>query len=708
MSKVIGVELSHQDAPIQIRESVALNREETIEALQDLKNYLREALFVSTCNRLALYAYHDDHAPLMEFFNRFGDLSPYLTILEHEYSVAEHLFSTAAGLKSQALGEHQILGQVRDSYYIAQEAGTLGPVLHELAKKAIRAGKRVRGETFIGQTPVSLSSVAFELINKQYNNLEDARILVIGTGEMASLLLKILSKHRPGHVKVASRYIDRAREVAEAYNAEPITYDQIMDHLKDEEVIVGASNVQDPILSKESLEQIAINHPLTFIDLAVPRNFSMDLNQIHQVSLYDLDQLKDMTLEGLKNRKKEIPKANAVIKEEVESYEEWLNTNRLNPVISNFYQNLEDIKQEELDWVKPKLGELNDQQEKVLEKMAHRMVRKITKDPIHTLKNYAKDPDDNKTEIQTFQEIFNLKDIRINIPKKRIIVGTRGSKLAMAQTNMVLNELKQVAPDYEFVTKPIKTSGDRGNVQTIGAFVKEVELALLNEEIDIAVHSYKDLPTKLPEGLEISGVPKRGDVRDVLISRDNVKLQDLPEGSVVGTSSLRRAIQIYHINPGLKIKPIHGNIVTRIGKIDSGEVDAICIAGIGLQRIDMFDQASQLFNTDEFVPAVAQGVLAVETRERDKEMKKLVSRINHKPTTKAIKAERTVLIALGGGCRLPLGAHASVKGDQISIDAIYGKEDGSILNREEVTGHVEEAENLGKVLVDKISQFHEQ
>ncbi len=708
MSKIIGVELSHQDAPIHIREGVALNREDTIEALSNLKDQLREAFLVSTCNRLALYAYHDNHGPLMDFFTQFGNLRPYISILEHEYSVAEHLFSTAAGLKSQALGEHQILGQVRDSYYIAQEAGTLGPVLHELAKRAIRTGKRVRGETYLGQTPVSLSSVAFELIQKQYEDLEDARIMIIGTGEMATLLLKMLAKRKPGRVMVASRDLDRARQLASVYNAQPLTYNQVIHNLDDVEIVVGASNAEEPILSKELLDQANFRHPLTLVDLAVPRNFSMDLNQIHQVSLYDLDQLKDMTIEGLKNRKQEIPKANAIIKEEVEGYENWLNTNRLNPVISNFYQNLESIKQEELDWVKPKLGDLDDKQEKVLEKMAHRMVRKITKDPIHTLKNYAKDPDDNRQEIQTFQEIFNLKDININIPKKRIIVGTRGSKLALAQTEMVLGELRKVAPDYEFVTKPIKTSGDRGNVQTIGAFVKEVELALLNEEIDIAVHSYKDLPTKLPEGLEISGVPKRGDVRDVLISRDNIKLQDLPEGSIVGTSSLRRAIQIHHINPGLKIKPINGNIITRMGKIDSGEVDAICIAAIGLQRVNMFDKASQLFNKDEFVPAVAQGILAVETREQDSEMKKLVGLINDKATIRSVEAERTVLVALGGGCRLPLGAHASVKGDQITIDGIYGKEDGSALNREQVSGHIHEAQNLGKVLVDKISQFHEQ
>ena len=705
MSKVIGVELSHQDAPIHIREHVALNKDETIEALQDLKQALREAFFVSTCNRLALYAYHDDHKPLIDFFSRFCNLEPYLTMLDHEYSVAEHLFSTAAGLKSQALGEHQILGQVRESYYMAQEAGTLGPVLHELAKRAIRTGKRVRGETAIGQTPVSLSSVAFDLIDKQYNNLGDARILVVGTGEMATLLLKILSKHNPGKVLVASRDRKRAGEVAEAYCAEPITYDEVIPALQDVEVVVGASNAPEPLLSKSDLERSELRHPLTLIDLAVPRNFSIDLNQLHQLSVYDLDRLKNLTQQGLKNRKKEIPHANAIIKEEVDDYEQWLNTNRLNPVISSFYRNLENIKQEELEWARPKMGELNDQQEKVLEKMAHRIVRKITNDPIHTLKQYGKEPDENKREISTFQEIFNLNDIRINIPKKRIIVGTRGSKLAIAQTNMVLEELRQVAPDYEFVTKPIKTSGDRGNVQTIGAFVKEVELALLNQEIDIAVHSYKDLPTKLPEGLEITGVPARGDVRDVLISRDNVKLQDLPKGSIVGTSSLRRAIQIHHINPDLKIKPINGNIITRMGKIDNHEVDAICIAAIGLQRINMFDKASQLFNTDEFVPAVAQGVLAVETRGNDSEMKKLVSKINDYNTIRATKAERTVLVALGGGCRLPLGAHATVKGDRITIDAIYGKEDGSKLNREQVTGHVDEAENLGKILVDKISDF---
>ena len=705
MAKVIGVELSHQDAPIHVRESVALGKADIMAALQELSQSVYEAFIVSTCNRLAIYAYHDSHDPIIDYFNQFGNLRPYLTILDHEYSVAEHLFSTAAGLKSQALGEHQILGQVRESYYTAQEAGTIGPVLHELAKRAIRTGKRVRGETAIGQTPVSLSSVAFDLIEREYTNLSDARVMVIGTGEMASLLLKILYKHRPGKVLIASRGQERADEVARLYKAEPITYSEIIPALKDVEVVIGASDAEEPILSRSMLENADIRHPLTLIDLAIPRNFSMDLSQLPSFSVYDLDRLKDLTQRGMKNRKQEIPHANAIIKEEVESYEDWLNTNRLNPVISNFYQNLERIKQEELAWAKPKLGELDDQQERILEKMAHRILRKVSNDPIHTLKSYSKEPDEHKSEIATFQDIFNLKDVYINIPKKRIIVGTRGSKLAMAQTNMVLKHLREVAPDYEFVTKPIKTSGDRGNTQTIGAFVKEVELALLDEEIDIAVHSYKDLPTKLPEGLAISGVPQRGDVRDVLISRDNVKLEDLPKGAIVGTSSLRRAIQIYHANPGLKIKPINGNINTRMGKIDSREVDAICIAAIGLQRINMFDKASQLFNYSEMVPAVAQGVLAVETRDNDREMKKLVSQINDPNTIRATQAERTVLVALGGGCQLPLGAHARVHGDQITIDGIYGREDGSAMNRDQVTGHVDEAENLGKILVDKIGHF---
>lgn len=705
MAKVIGVELSHQEAPVHVREHVALDKDDMLAALNTLSQQVYEAFIVSTCNRLAIYAYHEDHQPLLDYFNQFGSLKPYLTILDHEYSVAEHLFSTAAGLKSQALGEHQILGQVRESYYTAQEAGTLGPVLHELAKRAIRTGKRVRRETAIGQTPVSLSSVAFDLIDKQYTHLSDARIMVIGTGEMATLLLKILSKHNPGKVLVASRSRQRADEIAKFYRAEPVTYEEIIPSLKEVEVVIGASNAEEPVLSKSMLDGISLRHPLTFIDLAIPRNFSMDLSQIHAFAVYDLDRLKDLTQRGLKNRKKEIPHANGIIKEEVESYESWLNTNRLNPVIANFYQNLERIKQEELAWAKPKIGELNGQQERILDKMAHRILRKVSNDPIHTLKGYSKEPDEHQDEIATFQEIFNLKDVHVNIPKKRVIVGTRGSKLAMAQTNMVLRELRQVAPDYEFVTKPIKTSGDRGNTQTIGAFVKEVELALLDEEIDIAIHSYKDLPTKLPEGLEISGIPPRGDVRDVLISRDNVKLEDLPGGSIIGTSSLRRAVQIYHTNPHLKIKPINGNINTRMGKIDSHEVDAICIAAIGLQRINMFHKASQLFNFSEMVPAVAQGVLAVETRSDDQDMRKLVSQINDPSTIKATKAERTVLTALGGGCQLPLGAHARVNEDQITIDGIYGREDGSCLNRDQVKGHVNEAENLGKILVDKIGHF---
>jgi len=705
MTKVIGVELSHHDAPIHIREGVALNKDQAIESIQKLKETLQEVFLVSTCNRLAIYAYHDDHQPLLNYFDQFGVLSPYLSILEHEYTVAEHLFSTAAGLKSQALGEHQILGQVRESYYTAQEAGTLGPVLHELAKRSLRAGKRVRGETAIGKAPVSLSSVAFDLINKQYNDLSDARILVIGTGEMATILLKILAKYNPGKVIVASKEKERAEKLGNLLEVTPIAYDEIPESLKNVEAVVGATATNLPIIEKSTIEQIGIQHSLTFIDLAVPRNFAMDLNELEQTSLYDLDRLKDLTNVGIQNRKIEIPKANAIIQEEVDEYEFWLNTNRLNPVITNFYQDLEKIKDEEVEWALPKMGDLDDQQKRVLQKMAHRMMRKVSKNPIRTLKNYAKKPDEKLDEIQTFQEIFNISDVDVNVPKRKIVIGSRGSKLAMAQTNQIVEQLRAFKPEYEFAIKPIKTSGDRGNVNTVGAFVKEVELALLNKEIDLAVHSYKDLPTKLPEGLTIAGIPPREDVRDVFISRDDTRLQDMPHGSVIGTSSLRRAIQITQLNPEAKVKPINGNIITRIEKVKNGEVDGIVIAGIGLQRINIFEKASQVFSIQEMLPAVAQGILAVEVRDEDSELKKIINQLTDPDTAAAVKAERTVLTALGGGCRLPLGAYATIDGDAMTIEGLYGRENGSVINHEKLTGKVEEANEIGKQLVNKISKL---
>jgi len=353
------------------------------------------------------------------------------------------------------------------------------------------------------------------------------------------------------------------------------------------------------------------------------------------------------------------------------------------------------------------MGNIDDQQKRILERLVHRVIRKMSKNPIERLKDYAQEASSKAHQIEVFKDIFDLHKVNVNIPKKRIMVGSRSSKLALAQTNLVLDMLRKQFPDYEFAVKPISTGGDHGQWDNIGAFVKEVEVALLNKEVDVAIHSYKDLPMKLPEGLTIAGVPRRGDVRDALVSRNNLRIEELPAGSRIGTSSMRRKSQIENKYPNLEVVEIHGNIITRMDKIKRGDVDAVIIAAAGLERINSLHLASQIFELDDIIPAVAQGVLAVEVRKESTSLIEMISQINHFETQLAVRAERAVLNELGGGCKLPLGAYAKIDGEEMELTGCFASSDLKQLVFQNVSGHISQAEDIGRQLASKLSRVNE-
>lgn len=282
----------------------------------------------------------------------------------------------------------------------------------------------------------------------------------------------------------------------------------------------------------------------------------------------------------------------------------------------------------------------------------------------------------------------------------KFIVGTRGSKLAVSQTKLLLHELEKANPGVEFEIKTIKTSGDFGMLEQFGAFTKEVETELYNKTIDLAVHSLKDMPTKLPEGLVVACVPLRGEHRDCLISKNHIQLHELPQGAKVGTSSLRRVYQLRKMRPDLNIIPMHGNIITRMERVEHGEFDAIILALAGLQRVGMEYKASQVFETDEMLSAVSQGALAIEIREGDERTREMVSKITDKKTELAVEAERSFLMALGGGCRMPIAAFAKVNDEQILIDGLYCSAEGDWMQKASISGKPEEASALGKQLAE--------
>ena len=258
----------------------------------------------------------------------------------------------------------------------------------------------------------------------------------------------------------------------------------------------------------------------------------------------------------------------------------------------------------------------------------------------------------------------------------KLKVGTRGSMLAVAQTRLLLDEITQNRPDASFEIKTIKTSGDEG-LEILGAFVKEVEVSLLKGEIDLAVHSLKDMPVALPPALQLCAIPKRGAWQDCFISRNHIPFSDLPAGSRVGTGSPRRIFQLRSLRPDLTYVPIKGNIISRMEKVTSGELDAVVLAKAGLDRVGMSDRITSVFTLSEMVPAVAQGILCIESRAGDNEATNITASIHDENTKWQAEAERHFLAAVGGGCRLPMGALATIDGDTLTITGIFFSDDGN-------------------------------
>jgi len=278
-----------------------------------------------------------------------------------------------------------------------------------------------------------------------------------------------------------------------------------------------------------------------------------------------------------------------------------------------------------------------------------------------------------------------------------IVVGTRGSYLALTQTRWAVERLKENWPETEFKIKTIQTRGDRGaDPREQNIFVGELEDALRRGEIDIAVHSLKDLPTTQPEGLVIAGVPRRVDPRDVFVGRNSSdRLADLPKGARVGTSSVRRRAQLLAWRDDLEIVPLRGNVDTRLKKLASEDLDGIILAAAGLLRLDMRNRIGEFIDPEILLPSPGQGALALEVREGDDMADELAYSLNHAPTRARVLAERGFLHGLGAGCLAPVGALARIEDDLLVLDGSLLSPDGKTTIRGEIEGAVEDAWELG-------------
>jgi hydroxymethylbilane synthase len=297
---------------------------------------------------------------------------------------------------------------------------------------------------------------------------------------------------------------------------------------------------------------------------------------------------------------------------------------------------------------------------------------------------------------------------------RQLVIGSRGSKLALWQAERAKAQLLELHPEIDIRIEIIKTTGDVKTdplsvIGGKGVFTKELEDALLDGRIDLAVHSLKDLPTLLPDRLAISAICKRDDPRDALVVRDELKARagsilNLPEQAIVGTSSQRRVAQLKSLRSDVVVKDVRGNVDTRIRKLDEGQYDVLILASAGLRRLELQDRIDAAISVEEMVPAVGQGAIAIETRADDAFVIETTADLDHRETRLACLAERAFLRSLGGGCQFPIAAHATLNEDQLLLDGLVAAPDGARILRDQLSGRQDSPDEIGSSLAEQLIQ----
>ena len=287
-----------------------------------------------------------------------------------------------------------------------------------------------------------------------------------------------------------------------------------------------------------------------------------------------------------------------------------------------------------------------------------------------------------------------------------IVIGTRGSRLALWQADWVQSEIQRRFPGTAVERSTIKTQGDKitdvplAKVGGKGLFVKEIESALLDGRVDLAVHSMKDMPAEIPDGLVIGAVPERESPFDVLITRDGRSLGEIEPGAVIGTSSLRRAAQIRHRRPDLQVQPLRGNVETRIAKLEAGDFAGIVLAAAGLNRLGLAERASEILPPEVMLPAVGQGALCIEIRRDDPRTAPIAAALDHRDSRRAVMGERAFLRRLQGGCQVPIAGFGRIEGPELTLTGLVAGVDGTPIIRDRLSGPADTAEAIGLALAE--------
>jgi glutamyl-tRNA reductase len=431
---VIGV--NHQTAPVEVREQFAIPEARLPEAVKTLVSQpgIEEAMIVSTCNRVEVVARAKDANADLEgcLQNLYGfDPQPYRKYL-YEYREREavrHVFRVASSLDSMVVGEPQILGQVKEAYATARAVGAVNSQLDALYTRAFAVAKRVRTETAIATSAVSIASVAVELAKKIFGHLEGKSVYLVGAGKMCELAARHLLAHGASKIYVGNRTYERAVALAAKFDGEAITFDQLYDTVERADIVISSTGAPHTIFRKEHGEKFLYrrkNRPMFFIDIAVPRDVDPEMNRLDGIFVYDIDDLQQMVASHISDRRAEADRAEAIVQLEVDKFQARMQTLDVVPTIVSLQEHLETVRQAEIDRVRGRLGNLTPEQELAVDALSRGIINKIMHTPITTLKSAARESSESTTVIDLVRKLFNLRDARkVDSEEEDATLGTK-------------------------------------------------------------------------------------------------------------------------------------------------------------------------------------------------------------------------------------------------------------------------------------------
>ncbi|RWR11132.1 glutamyl-tRNA reductase [Siminovitchia fortis] len=417
---IIVVGLNYQTAPVEVRERLAFAEGDLASAMTALKNKksILENVIVSTCNRTEVYAVvdqlHTGRYYIKEFLSEWfqidqKDFTDHLFIHEHDRAV-EHLFKVTCGLDSMILGETQILGQIRDSFLLAQENGTTGTIFNYLMKQAVTLAKRAHSETEIGANAVSVSYAAVELAKKVFGRLKDKHVLIIGAGKMSELAIKNLYSNGASKVTVVNRTLERARNLANQFDGQAKPLGELQCAVMEADIVISSTGSPEYVLTKDMMAQVdkmRRGRSLFLVDIAVPRDLDPAISEIDSFFLYDIDDLQGIVQANLAERKLAAEKIMDMIEKEITDFKEWLNMLGVVPVITALREKALSIQAQTMQSIERKLPDLTERERKVLSKHTKSIINQLLKDPILQVKEFSGEPDASE-KIALFKQIFDL------------------------------------------------------------------------------------------------------------------------------------------------------------------------------------------------------------------------------------------------------------------------------------------------------------